>query len=390
MRPDRIPTLLCCPVRQFPAMSRFFAFWGMILLPLLFAPAARPAFSSLYIFGDAVSATTNNITGSTNYYGKRYSNGRNWVEVLAQRQGFGATSLTSTNWNFSSNNLSFYGHYSYLFVTNVNNFTAPPNATNCLFIVWVANADFVEDIANNGTGTNLVAWTNAVNQHLTNHFRALTNLYAKGMRTLIAPNAVDLTKIPQYNSSPANYRAFVRQRIIEFNNGYANRLNQIRTNSPGLTIITPDIFALLDDLQTNAKNYGLTNVLDDTFNITSALQNLLPTQWALNGPGTNYIWWGPISPSARFHEVIADTAQQLLSPVNLVGITPINTSNQLQLVNAPVGMNGTVLYLNDLAQTNWLTNSVFTVTNVAQTTFVNPTNAQRFYSLKFPWQWTWP
>ena len=371
-------------------MGRFFAFWGMILLPLLFAPAAHATFSSLYIFGDAVSATTNNITGSTNYYGKRYSNGRCWMEVLAQRQGFGATSLTSTNWNYNSNNLSFYGHYSYLLVTNVNNFIAPPNATNCLFIVWVANADFVEDISINGTGTNIAAWTNAVNQHLTNHFRALTNLYTKGMRTLIAPNAVDLMKIPQYNSSPAAYRAFVRQRIIEFNNGYSNRLNQIIAISPGLTIITPDIFSLLDDLQTNAKNYGLTNALDDTANVTSALQVNSFSPWPINGRGTNYIWWGPIAPSARFHEVIADTVQQLLSPVNLVDIIPVNTSNQLQLVNAPVGMNGIVQFLGDLAQTNWQTNSFFTVSNVAQTVFVNPTNSLRFYRLKFPWQWTWP
>ena len=47
-------------------------------------------------------------------------------------------------------------------------------------------------------------------------------------------------------------------------------------------------------------------------------------------------------------------------------------------------------FVNDLAQTNWLTNSFFAVSNVTQTTFVNPTNSQRFYRLKFPWQWTWP
>ena len=372
-------------------MSRFFAFWGMILLPLLFAPAARSAFSSIYIFGDGTSATAYATInpGSASYYGYRYSNGRSWIEVFAQRQGFGATSLTSTNWNYSSNNLSFYGHYSYLLVTNVNNFTAPSNATNCLFIVWVANADFVEDISINGTGTNIVAWTNAVNQHLTNHFRAITNLYAKGMRTLVAPNAVDLMKVPQYNSSPAAYRAFVRQRIIEFNNGYSNRLNQIKAISPGLTIIAPDVFGLLDDLQTNAKNYGLTNVVnfDGTGSYaTERFSNPLP----LNGLGTNYVWWGPIAPSARFHEVIADTVQQLLSPVSLADITAVNTSNQLQLVNAPVGMNGIVQFLGDLAQTNWQTNSFFTVSNVAQTIFVNPTNSLRFYRLKFPWQWTWP
>ena len=318
------------------------------------------------------------------------------MEVLAQRQGLGASSLTSTNWSYSTNNRSFYGHYSFLLVTNANNFVAPANASNYLFVVWVANADFVEDISANGppAGTNIVNWTNAMNQHLTNHFRAITNLYAKGMRTLLAPNAVDLMKVPQYssiNSSAPNYRNFVRQRIIAFNNAYSNRLNQIEASSPGLNIIYFDVFSLLDDVEANAAAYGLTNVLDDTFNVISAQQNLLPAQSSiLNGPGTNYVWWGQLAPSARFHEVIADTAQQLLSPVDLVGITPVNASNQLQLVNAPVGMNGQVLFSTNLAAATWLTNSTFSTLTVTQSVFVNPTNSQRFYRLKFPWQWTWP
>ena len=376
-------------------MSRFFAFWGMILLPLLFAPAAHATFSSIYIFGDGTSATTN-YPNSANYYGNRYSNGRCWVEVLAQRQGLGATSLAGTNWNYSTNNHSFYGHYSHLLVTNVNNFTAPANASNCLFVIWVANADFVEDISAfpPPSSTNLVSWTNAVNQHLTNHIRAITNLYAKGMRTLIAPNAVDLTKVPQYSGitvSAPGYRNFIRQRTIEFNNAYSNRLNQIEASNPGLNIVYVDVFSLLDDAEAAAAKYGLTNVLDFDTSITDAQEHLTPAQAAiLNGPGTNYVWWGQIAPSARFHEVIADTVQQLLSPVNLVDIIPVNTSNQLQLMNAPVGMNGIVQFLGDLAQTNWQTNSFFTVSNVTQTTFVNPTNSQRFYRLKFPWQWTWP
>ena len=149
------------------------------------------------------------------------------------------------------------------------------------------------------------------------------------------------------------------------------------------------MFSLLDDVEASAAKYGLTNVVDFDGTVSFATERFA-SPLALNGPGTNYIWWGPIAPSARFHEVIADTAQQLLSPVSLADIIPVNTSNQLQLVNAPVGMNGIVQFLGDLAQTNWQTNSFFTVSNVAQTVFVNPTNSLRFYRLKFPWQWTWP
>ena len=372
-------------------MKSFYRFTMVFFFAV--AGLAHATFSSLYIFGDGTSATTNSFLSANYYGGTRYSNGRTWVEVLAQRQGLGASSLTSTNWSYSTNNRSFYGHYSFLLVTNVNNFVAPANATNALFIVWVANADFVEDVGNLGGGIpgNLAAWTNSINQHLTNHFRALTNLYAKGMRTLVAPNAVDLTKVPQYTSYTPAGRAFIRQRIVEFNIAYSNRLNQIKAISPGLTIYSPDVFSLLDEVESNAIQYGLTNVLDDTTNVISAQQNLLPAQAAvLNGPGTNYIWWGPIAPSARFHAVIADTAQQLISPVSAGGLISVNTSNQLPIVNAPVGMNGIVLFATNLDQTVWLTNSTFSTLTVTQSVFVNPTNSQRFYRLKFPWQWTWP
>ncbi len=372
-------------------MRRFYLFSGMISLFLLLAVSAHAGFSSIYIFGDSTSTTTSNT--APNYYGKRNSNGRCWVEVLAERQGLGANSLTSTNWNFSTNNRSGFGENSAVLVASVNNFNPPAGATNALFAVWVCNADFADDLANlsGGAPGNLVAWTNSMNQHLTNHVRAITNLYAKGMRTLVAPNAVDLLKVPQYSSyANAANRTFIRQRIIDFNNAYSNRLTQVEAANPGLNIVTVDIFSLFEDIVVSASKYGLTNVVDFYTNSISVLENLPPGSWALNGPGTNYVWWGPNSPSARFHEVIADTAQQLLSPVNLASLTPVNTSNQLQLANAPVGMNGIVQFVNDITQTNWQTNSIFNVSNQTQTTFVIPTNSIRFYRVKFPWQWTWP
>ena len=374
----------------------------MIWLQFVMAASSNAAFSSIYIFGDSVSCTASNaVTGfSTNlYYGKRFSNGRTWVEVLAQRQGLGANSLTNAAWNFSSNNFSFYGHYSPLLVTNVKSFTAPANATNCLFVVWVCNADFVGDIYNYlggpnlgpPSGTNLTDWTAAINQHLTNHFKAITNLYAKGMRTLVAPNAVDIGKVVGFNNNSVAYKAFVRQRCISFNTNYAAMLKQIAANSPGLTIYSPDIFSLLDDIEANASKYGLTNALDASGYIADVLEVPALSPWAVNGAGTNYIFWSPQGdPTARFQAVIADTAQQMLSPVNIANITPVNTSNQLALASAPVGMKGIAEFLTDLSQTNWQTNSFFTVSNTAQTVFLNPTNSMRFYRVKFPWQWSWP
>jgi hypothetical protein len=57
------------------------------LVVLLFGLAVLPAqaaFKSLYVFGDGLSTTTDNVQSpplSASYYGSRYSNGRVWVEV---------------------------------------------------------------------------------------------------------------------------------------------------------------------------------------------------------------------------------------------------------------------------------------------------------------------
>jgi phospholipase/lecithinase/hemolysin len=364
--------------------------------------SAHATFSSLYVFGDSISTTTTNNDGPLqDYYGQRYCNGRTWVEVLAQRQGLGANSITNVHWNYSSNNQSFYGHDSALLVANVANFVAPANATNCLFVVWVNNADFTFDLedANVGNaatapqhGTNLTAWTTASNQHLTNHFKAITNLYAKGARILIVPNAVDLTAIPKNNAGSSAYNAFVRQRIIDFNAAYAAMLNQIKANSPGLKIYVPDMFFLLDDALTNAAAYGLTNALYNGLSIDAIDAfgyGILPDA-NLNGPGANYIFWDPFSPSARFNEVAADIVQQMISPVQFSGVTPMNGSNRLEAVNMPVGLNGSVLLATNLVQTNWLTNGSFSSLMLTQPVFVPISGPQQFYKLKFPYQWTWP
>ena len=50
-----------------------------------------------------------------------------------------------------------------------------------------------------------------MNLSLTNHFVAITNLYAKGARTLVMPNAVDITEVPDYDSYGSNNLAFIRQ-----------------------------------------------------------------------------------------------------------------------------------------------------------------------------------
>lgn len=379
---------------------------GVLLFGLSVCPA-QAAFTSFYIFGDGISTTTNNPSAGQYYYGLRRSNGRVWVELLAQEQGltnnywysnnsvrlsYTNLSASSTNWSYSSNNWSFYGNYSFILVTNVSNFTAPPDANTALFVVWVNDADFVNDMGTIYPSTNILTWTNAMNLSLTNHFKIITNLYAKGARTLVMPNAVDITEIPKYDSliitSPA-VRNFIRQQIINFNTAFTNTLmNQIRANCPGITVYVPDFFTLLDNILTNAAAYGLTNALSGGVSI-DALDGL-GSNASINGPGTNYIFWDQADPTAKAHEVMADIAQQLISPARITNLTVLEDDCQMGVANLPIGLNGFVEGCTNLVLTNWTTQASFSCTNATRTIIVPASGPLWFYRLRFPYAWSWP
>ena len=347
-----------------------------IILALVVCAMLRQvsAFTSIYVFGDGISATTT-APSLPELHTNRYSNGRVWVEVLAQRQG-----LTLA----SNNNVSFFGHFSSGLVTNVNNLTPPADVSSSLFVVWVNNADFVDIInyrhPNPFVPTNIVIWTSGISQALSNHLVAIQALHTKGVRTLVMPNGADVAKVPSYQFMSATNKAFVRQRIIEFNNGFTTMLQQARSSLSNLTIISPNFFALTDQIIGSPASYGFTN------STLSAVEELL--DYSFTGPGTNFVFWDPYHPTAKVHEILADTAHQLISPTRITSLAQVNGSNQLSVVNMPIGLSGFVEGTTNLV--TWSAGQGFSSTNTTQTITV-PVNGPRwFYRLRFPFAWSWP
>jgi phospholipase/lecithinase/hemolysin len=404
-------------------MKKSCLFWMILLLgSVVFSTAS--AFNSLYVFGDGMCTTTNNAFPGKQYYGKRYTNGRVWVEFLAQRQGIGI-----------SNNWSSFGHDSGPMATDVNHFSAPTDAANDLFVVWAGDSDFVDFMYNNTLypSLSLNAWNSAINSSLNSHYNIITNLYAKGARTMVLPNTVDITEIPAFNQMAVSTKNFVRGRVIYFNTNLLATINRAKTTCPGLTIYVPNVFSLLDNVITNAAYYGLTNVTLSGQPIdayTYYTTNSIVYCTTNNGLGTNFIFWDSTDPTAQMHEVLADTVQQMISPVQVGGLTQINGSNRLDLVNVPVGLNGFLENCTNLAQASWSTVTNFNSTATAQsifvvtpplpanfgaggsggsggsggppmpgsgsgTTTITDTNsyvnsAAQFYRLRFPYAWNWP
>ncbi len=326
--------------------------------------------------------TTTNGPGGTYYYGNRFTNGRVWVEVLAERQGLEFNS--SFNW-------SYFGHYSPNLVTNVTKFIAPPDINTALFVIWINNADFVSNLANSNFApyhnSNLAIWTDAISQSVSNQQEAVEILYAKGARTIIMPNAVDITKVPYYVGLPSADKGFLRARVVDFNTGFSNMVDQVMNSHPGTTIHVPDVFALFDDVIAHPDDYGLVNALDNGRSV-DALSDLSLTDKSLDGPGANYIFWDYLDPTAKAHAIIADLAQQLIAPARIASIEPLAGSNCLELTNIPIGLSGFVEGCGDFS--GWAVESTIPSTNATQTIMVPASNPKQFYRLRFPLSWNWP
>ena len=364
---------------------------GLCLLAAAVLPA-RAAFSSLYVFGDALSATndTANSPGPSLYYEYRWSNGRVWVEVLAQRQGI----------PIYINN-SYFDHNSSITLADVNSFTAPPDVTNDLFVVWVCNADTFDaasDVTSSSSSdynTLLGLFISANTASQINHSNIIAKLYAQGVRNLIMPNAVDLSVIPSYNGGSVT--GVLHAGCVDYNAQFSNTISQFRgsTNYSDLTIYTPDFFTLLNNVLANADYYGLINAKSGGLSI-DALEDLYANPpYNLNGPGTNYIFWDQKNPTAKFHAVIADETQKLLPQAARISkITPTNGGYNLVATNWPGGLNGFVEGGTNLTLANWTTNLIgFTSTNTTPSVFVPASGPQGFYRLRipyYPYIWSWP
>ena len=408
-------SLLCGGNWHTHAVKSIIRFTLVVLFLVTTLFPARAAFSSLYVFGDTLSTTTDpDTTGLPYYYSGRDSNGRVWVEVLAQRQGL--------NYDATKNN-SYWDHNSSNLVAELKSFNAPPDVASALFIVWVCNADTFDAAQVPDT---LAQWQAANKSAQANHFQIIAQLYAKGVRNLVLPNAVDISQIPAFNGG-TKYTATERAGCLDYNLKFSSTISQARVMYPDLHIYAPDYFTLLNNVLTNAAYYGLTNALSSFgFSIDALTSLYAKTPGTLNGPGTNYIFWDAQDPTAKFHAIIADVAQQIISPVQIGQLTVLNGSNRLDLVNVPVGLNGFVEGITTTNQTPsvWTTVQGFSSTNTTQSFFVTAPQFQPFlidtnssgggsidpggppgtnavshvvqpsqaqiYRLRFPYAWNWP
>jgi hypothetical protein len=351
---------------------------------------AWAGFSSMYVFGDSLSAVSGGGTqyppppGTSvdNYWEGRFSNGRVWVEYLADFQGI------SLNTN---NDLSCFGNGSPSIYRTLlfGNYYPPPDLATSLCIYWPACSDcFVCALY---LGTN--SWSSYLPAMITNVTASVGLLYSQGMRTVLIPSSVDVSLVPFFTYTLDEFGigavapngipslAAIRTGVIQYNAVLATAIGQLRAQYPDLTIYTPDFFTQFDFFLSHAGIYGMTTTSID------ALEDQALTDKSFTGSGADYVFWDYLHPTTKVHWYMATVAQQAMSSLRINRLSLQDASYRLDLANLPIGRTGTVESTSNLVpQTTWTACASIFVTNTTQTVFVstNGLGSRCFFRLNFP------
>lgn len=362
-----------------------------LLQVFLALPRVSASFTSMYVFGDGVCAT-NDPTASIDplYHEKRNCNGRVWVEVLWQWQGHA---------HDEAKNISGFGHTSNEVVTETNSLKAPADIATSLYVIWCNNADFVEysqiDSPPPYASGDVPAWTTFIDTSISQHVQAVTNLYLKGARAILMPNAVDIAAVPNYNNASPSDKTFIRNRVIEFNLAFKSAMASLpgllKSRDPDksmLTIYYSDTFDFFEQVLANPSSFGLRN----PYPANSPVYDL-PDANKQTGPGIDYIFWDDFHPTAKFQMHLAEFFRRIVLPEQVSSIVRAGGNVRMQVANIPLGRDGAIQGSADL-HPPWATDRMISepfTGGSTTTTFTFPASGtKRFYRVGFPVVWTWP
>lgn len=319
----------------------------LVALSCLVAAPRLLAYNAIYAFGDSLTDTGNDPAPATNYFQGRYSNGALWIESLSPRLGL--------TYNPASNFAESGGETSDA-LAQVQQFIAPTNAAQALFVVWAGGNDFIHNFTQ---GINDGFWSTLISQSVGNVSNSVVQLYARGARTVMVPNQVDLSRIPLVLNSgyPAFVFTYLSNQVSQFNAQLASAITAIATAQPDLQLIRPDVHTRFGTVLGNLAADGFTKANPD------ALNDPALSDKSFDGPGQDYLFWDEIHPTAKAHALVAQWFFEAL-PRPVLAITVAGGSVELNLRQLQAGQVYTVQAGSDLS--GWSDLATVSATNSVQ------------------------
>ena len=256
--------------------------------------------TNLYVFGDSLSdagmvfrATGGMYPPNSTYFQGRYSNGKVWIEYLAQQ-----LHLSSQQTNNFAYGGATSGNVGNSFVPSllnqVQSFTQTQKQINsdALCVLWAGANDYLQGV-------------NSATIPVNNVMSALTALTNVGAKKVLVANLPDLGHLPvtRTSANSENLTALTQAH----NQGLRRSLKVLSHQNSELQIAILDANALYQNAIANPATFGFTNVISSCLSGSTTSGN--PEQ---------FLFWDGIHPTTAAHRIIGETAFSAIQEAGII------------------------------------------------------------------------
>jgi phospholipase/lecithinase/hemolysin len=288
--------------------------------------AANLNLDGVYVFGGSLSDVNNSFNASGGvipappfYERGRITNGKVWVEYLSDELGLNPTPVTEVNplnppregvnyafGGVTTGNDSIFPGLPGLqtqvatFVGSLQGQSADPNALYILDTSTAAN-----DYLGGFEKTPIVP--------ILNILTAAQVLADSGARNILVVNMPNIDQTPIGRQTNPQLLGLVSRM---HNRALSRGLKKLERNNPEVNFISFDLRDLLQRISSDPKAFGLKNVTDGCTNTnlySPTAFPLDPSKLTICKKPKNFLFWDSVHPTTHLHEIIADSAYDILS-----------------------------------------------------------------------------
>jgi len=307
-----------------------FSFTAVMIFTALFFSAsahAQPVYTELVVFGDSLSDPGNAfvLTGDISIRpydlipdapyargGHHFTNGKTWVEKLAKALHTKSGPALRTNKAFA--NYAIGGARARnagmvnltvevgLYLSN----TGGQVDDNALYTVFIGGNDLRDAIKASASDPTGASSLQIIDEAVTAIYDNMFTLASLGAVNFLVVNGPDLSLVPAITSIPVpDAKTAAKLLSIYFNQELNAKLSELNDIFP-ITIKKVNIFALFNAVVAAPHEFGLENVMEPCIKpgVVRRAVCIKPD---------NYLFWDGIHPTRAGHQVIADTALNILS-----------------------------------------------------------------------------
>ena len=270
------------------------------MVALILSAQSSEAVNQLYVFGDSLSdmgmvfrSSGGQYPPRSTYFQGRYSNGKVWVEYLAERLKLPPERVT----NFAYGGATTGSDRNSLvpgLLTQVQSWTNSQKQANphALYVLWAGANDYLQGVNN-------------ANLPVENVAKALASLAGVGAKNILLANLPDLGQLPATRTGANSARLTALTQA--HNQGLRRTVKILNQQHSGLKIATLDANALYREAIANPAKYGLTNV----------------TGACLSGGGVcgspnRFLFWDGIHPTTAAHRILGEAAAAIVQESGMI------------------------------------------------------------------------